>query len=208
MRWYVVLRGLKPGVYASLKEARAQVDGVSGSFMRSFSTKAEAEAFLAKARAREKVVALEGGKKEAASLGFVARTDGGFKEGVGYAAAVLMLPEGRVVGSGRLSFPRAKDAGEAELKALLLALTLAPRGSRVRVETDRVDLPVFWAREAPDPWGLTPLLKALAAALDLEVEVRRVPRKEVAKAHADAGRARVERERAKRDSAKLAAFLD
>ncbi len=61
------------------------------------------------------------------------------------------------------------------------------------METDRSDLPVFWEREKPDPWGIVPALKAVARALDLRVDVVRVPRKRVQAAHDGAGRARAER---------------
>lgn len=203
MKWYVVVRGLRPGIYRDPKRARAQVEGVSGSAMKSFATREEAEAYFEKAKAQGELRALD----EEGSA-YLARTDGGLKDGVGYAAAVLTTPEGRVAGSARLSFPKAKDVAEAELRGFLLALAMAPRGSRLRIETDRTDLPVFWDREAPDPWGLVPLLKALARGLGLEVEVRRVPRKKVEEAHANASWAREERERAKRDSARLAAFLE
>ncbi len=217
MKWYVVVRGLRPGVYESAEEARAQVEGVSDSMMRAFSSREEAEAYFAKALAKKKVKTrpkkgvVEAHPKpedDGAPSAFLARTDGGFRKGVGYAAAVLLTPSGQVAGTGRFSFPRTRDSGEAELRGLLLALAMAPRGSVVKVETDRSDLPVFWEREKPDPWGIVPALKAVARALDLRVDVVRVPRKRVQAAHDGAGRARAERERAKRDSAKLSAFLD
>lgn len=44
-KYYAVRAGKTPGVYLTWDECRAQVDGFSGAIYKSFSTKAEAEAF-------------------------------------------------------------------------------------------------------------------------------------------------------------------
>lgn len=211
MKHWVVLRGLVPGVYRNVREAQAQVEGISGSIIRAFGSEREARSFYEEAVRRGEAVYLD---REGKVLGLVGKTpllmgytDGSLKEGEGSASAVLAL-EGKAVATGRLALPGVRDSGEAELRAMLLALAMAPRGSRVRLHTDRTDLPVFWKRKEPDPWGLVPALKALARALSLQVEVVRVPRERVAVAHMGADRARRERGEKEEESAYLLHFLE
>ncbi len=187
------------------------MEGISGSLIRVFGSEGEARSFYEEAVRRGEAVYLD---REGRVLGPVGKTpllmgytDGSLKEGEGSASAVLAL-EGKVVAKGRLALPGVKDSGEAELRAMLLALAMAPRGSRVRLHTDRTDLPVFWERKKPDPWGLVPALRVVARALSLQVEVVRVPRERVAVAHMGADRARRERGEQEEESAYLLHFLE
>lgn len=210
-KWYVVLRGIAPGIYRSGKEANAQVGGVRGSNLRVFGSEEEARSFYEEAVRRGEAAYLDPKGRVLSVVGrptmLMGYTDGSLKEGDGSASAVLSL-EGRTVATGRLALPGVRDSGEAELRAMLLALAMAPRGSYVRLHTDRTDLPLFWGREEPDPWGLVPALKAVAKALSLQVEMVRVPRRQVAQAHEGAEKARQEREKKERESAHLMAFLE
>lgn len=49
-KWYVVLKGLKPGVYTSWKETQEQIHGVEGAVFKGFESKKEAEEAFAKKR--------------------------------------------------------------------------------------------------------------------------------------------------------------
>ncbi len=206
-RWYAVVRGIRPGLYASLEEAKKQVEGVPGGHMKGFRSKGEARAYLRRARRNHLVQEVRPKGVEPEEGVLHAYTDGSLRDGEGSASAVLAL-EGRVVAHGALALPGVRDSGEAEARAILLALGMAPRGSRVRVHTDRTDLPLFWREEREDPWGLLRVARELARALNLSVEVVRVPRKEVARAHEMADGARQERGEKERASAQLLSFLE
>lgn len=46
MRWYAVIRGANPGIYDSLEECKAQVDGYSCHYYRGFNSLDDAQEFL------------------------------------------------------------------------------------------------------------------------------------------------------------------
>lgn len=200
-RWYAVIRGRAVGVME--KEAALEAtQGVKGAFLRSFKDKGEAERFFRRAQSRGEVRTLGGGSP--GDNLYMAYTDG---SGRGSASAVLAL-DGRVVAQGHLALPGVQDPGEAEARAFLLALLMTPRGGQLRLHTDRADLASLWERGKEDAWGLTPILRALAEALEVKLEVRWVPRREVKEAHEAADQAAAARWEAEAKSAHVNAFLE
>lgn len=83
------------------------------------------------------------GKAAEERKAYRAISDGSFRSGAASASAVL-VDAGGGLAQGRLALPKGEDATDAELRALVLALLMTPRGSRVVVETDRTDLPHLW----------------------------------------------------------------
>ncbi|MDM7323514.1 MAG: reverse transcriptase-like protein [Thermus sp.] len=129
---------------------------------------------------------------------YQARTDGSFKEGEGASWAALISEDGEALAHGSLAYPRGTSANETEARAILLALLLAPKKVVLHLGTDYQGLVEAWAKRASlrDANGFAPVVEAIGAvarALDLEVHLYKVPRKEVKLAHDGAQAARKER---------------
>lgn len=147
---------------------------------------------------------------EAQYLAFV---DGSLKGEDGSASAVLLAKGSRrALCRGSLAYSGARASWESEVRGFLLALLMAPRGSRLRVETDFAPLAQVWRGGRGEGYAgsLAPFLEAarvLARALEVEVEVEKVPRKAVEEAHREAGAAREERRLEEEKAARAYGFL-
>ncbi|MCL6568149.1 MAG: ribonuclease H family protein [Meiothermus silvanus] len=183
-KWYAVARGRRPGLYRTWSEAEAQLRGYPGGLHRSFCDRAEAEEWLRSHRA----------PAEAPTADWIIYTDGSLKHESATASAVA-LHGGQVVAQGQIGLPPVGDVGEAEGRGLLLALLLAPGGSRIEIHTDRADFAGLWAEGKTDRLGILEAVRALAKARKIGLEIRKVPRKEVDQAHQQATQAHQERSR-------------
>lgn len=186
-RWYAVARGYRPGLYRTWRQAEAQVQGYSDALLRAFATRGEAEAWLRAQRGQGKLPTPD-------PKGWVIYTDGSLKAESATASAVA-LRNGQVVAQGQIGLPPVDDVGEAEGRGILLALLLAPSGSRVQIHTDRADFARLWAEGKTDRYGILEAVRAVAKARGIGVEIRKVPRKEVDRAHQQATQAHQERSR-------------
>lgn len=124
---------------------------------------------------------------------YFAYCDGSLKDGQGSASVVLVGERGGL-SLGQLAYPKAGSSLEAEVRGFLLALLMAPRGARLRVETDLEGLARAAKGEFQGPfWGrVFEAAQGLAALWELEVEVKKVSRRRVQEAHERAGQAREE----------------
>lgn len=94
-----------------------------------------------------------------------------------------------MVAQGHIALPPTKDVGEVEGRALLLALALTPTGSHLRIHTDREDFAQQWRYGQNDRWRILEALRTTSELLEIQVEIRKVPRKEVETAHQKASQA-------------------
>lgn len=145
--------------------------GVSGVVIRSFASREEAHSWLQ-----------EQGVKTTSSVPLVrAITDGSVRKGG--ASAYAALEEGK--GYGEAFLPWCGDATEAEARALVLALVLAPRGAVLSVQTDRADFRRFLSsrKGVGKPPQVLVGVQALAEAWGITLRVNRVEGKKVKRAH-------------------------
>ena len=138
---------------------------------------------------------------------FRAYTDGSLKGPLGSASAVL-AQDGMTVGRSTLAMPLMQDNGEVEVRAILLALLMAPRGSLIQIHTDRQDLAEQWQNNEKDAWGLFEVARHLQQVLRLNVEVIKVPRTTIQDAHNSASQAHLERKRKEEESQRVKQFLE
>ena len=147
-------------------------------------------------------------KPPAEDVDYFAYCDGSLKDGQGSASVVLVGERG-ALSVGQLAYPKAQSSLEAEVRGFLLALLMAPRGAKLRVETDLETLAKAAKGEFQDPfWGkVFQVAYDLAALWELEVEVKKVPRKKVQEAHDRASLVREEMREYRGRLGKTYAFL-
>lgn len=183
-RYYAVVRGREPGIYRDREQAIAQVQGFTGGFFRGFASEREARAFLKLKLRKERTPPAP----EVHPRTYLAYTDGSLKTESASASAVILQGK-KVVAQGHIALPPTKDVGEVEGRAMLLALTLTPTRSRLRIHTDREDFAYQWKCGQGDRWRILEALRSTSELFGIQVEIHKVPRKEVETAHQKASQA-------------------
>lgn len=203
--WVAVLEGaghLPPGVYKrSRVAALLEKPGVR---YRAYRTQADAQ------RGFRHLVSQNGRVPAGEYLAF---TDGSYKEGAGSASAVLLDPrlegKGREVALARAAFPWPQSAEDAEVRGILLALALVPKGARLRLETDYLPLAEAWrGKRHANLISIVSALKELVQALGVEVEIVKVARSRVERAHREAGSAREGLPQEEEEALRVRRFLE
>lgn len=171
--FYLVLRGRKPGVYQSFKEAMNQVLGLED-----LGAKMIAERFPKRASAQSafrywvnqgQVAILEDPPASELHV-FV---DGSFSvQKLKGGASALLHRESKKTPLARAALQiRSASAREAEELALLLGLLLLRPGEKAVVHTDLEALPLMWHGQLPASPRVQ-AARALAEALGLEVRLQ------------------------------------
>lgn len=125
MKYYAVVCGVKPGIYTDWPTAQSMVKGYKGAIYKSFSTRAEAEAFINQSTACKATedLPLTNPLPDKA----VIYTDGSMQDNTcGFGVVILATDGEKITAHGRVPADLGITNNVAELYAIYVALSLIP----------------------------------------------------------------------------------